>query len=287
MSAHSVVEAPPAVEPARRSVVLKPRKGWQPLDLAELWRYRELLWILAARDIKVRYKQTVLGASWAILQPLLTMIVFTMIARFGNIPTDGIQPQVFYYCGMLPWLLFANGIGNAGNSLVGNQNLITKVYFPRLVIPFATVISGLIDFLVACLMLVILMAWYGVVPGPAIFLLPVFVALAFTAALAVGLWLSALNVEFRDIRYVIPFLTQLWLFCTPILYSSTGVESPWKRALLGMNPMSGVVEGFRWCVFGRPTPGPMLLFSAAVIATLLVGGLFYFRRMEQTFADRV
>jgi len=168
MSAHSVVEAPPAVEPARRSVVLKPRKGWQPLDLAELWRYRELLWILAARDIKVRYKQTVLGASWAILQPLLTMIVFTMIARFGNIPTDGIQPQVFYYCGMLPWLLFANGIGNAGNSLVGNQNLITKVYFPRLVIPFATVISGLIDFLVACLMLVILMAWYGVVPGPGI-----------------------------------------------------------------------------------------------------------------------
>jgi len=287
MSADSALEAPPAVEPERRSVVLRPRKGWQPLDLAEIWHYRELLWILALRDIKVRYKQTVLGASWAILQPFLTMIVFTLIARFGNIPTDGVQPQVFYYCGMLPWLLFANGIGNAGNSLVGNQNLITKVYFPRLVIPFSTVISGLIDFLVACLMLAVLMAWYGVRPGPSIVFLPLFVGLAFTAAIAVGLWLSALNVEFRDVRYVIPFLTQLWLFCTPILYSSTGVHSPWKRALLGVNPMSGVVEGFRWCVFGRPAPTGMLGLSLGMIATLLAGGLFYFRRMEQTFADRV
>jgi lipopolysaccharide transport system permease protein len=253
----------------------------------ELWRYRGLLWILAARDIKVRYKQTTLGAAWAIIQPLFTMVVFTMIARLGRISTDSVPAPVFYYAGMLPWLLFANSFNSAGNSLVGNQSLITKIYFPRLVIPIAAVLTSLIDFAVAFVMLLVLMAWYRVVPGPQILLLPVFVALAFAAALGVGLWLSALNVEFRDVRYVIPFLTQLWLFCTPVLYPSSAVETPWKRTLLGLNPMSGVVEGFRWCTLGQPKPGPMLGVSLATIVCVLISCLFYFRRMEQTFADRV
>lgn len=287
MSAESAVGAPKTSEVERDRVVLRSRRGWQPLDIAELWRYRELLWILALRDIKVRYKQTVLGAAWAVIQPLVTMFVFTIIARFGKIPTDGVQPQVFYYCGMLPWLLFANSVSNASNSLVGNQNLITKVYFPRLAIPIATIVTSLVDFAIAFLMLIVIMLWYRVAPVPQIALLPVFVLLALMAALAGGLWLSALNVEFRDVRYVIPFLLQLWLFCTPVLYSTSGVHDPWKRLLLGLNPMSGVVEGFRWCVFGGPPPGSNVVVSVVAICTMLVGSLFYFRRVEQTFADRV
>jgi lipopolysaccharide transport system permease protein len=278
----------PAVHAAGgHKVLLKPKKGWQPIDLKELWHYRELLWILAVRDIKVRYKQTALGAMWAIIQPFFTMVVFTIISQIGNISTDNIQPQVFYFSSMLPWLLFANSMGNAGNSLVGNQNLITKVYFPRLVIPIASIITALIDFAIGCGMLVIIMAWYHVVPGPQIVFMPVFVAMAFVSALGVGLWLSALNVEFRDVRYVIPFLTQFWLFCTPILYASSAVKAPWKRTLMGLNPMSGVIEGFRWSVIGGPRPGAMLLVSAVTIVAMLIGGLFYFRRMEKTFADRV
>lgn len=269
------------------TIKLRPKVGWQPIDLPELWHYRELLWILALRDIKVRYKQTALGATWAVIQPLLTMVVFTVIQRMGNLPTDNVVGPLFNFCGLLPWQLFANSLTNAGNSLVGNQNLITKVYFPRLVIPIASVITGLVDFAIAFVVLLGMMACYHTVPGPQVLLLPVFVLMAFAAALAAGLWLSALNVEFRDVRYVIPFLVQFWLFCTPILYSSTGVKKPWKRVLLGINPMSGVVEGFRWCMLGRPTPGPMLLVSAITIVVMLLGGLFYFRRMEKTFADLV
>jgi lipopolysaccharide transport system permease protein len=276
---------PPA---ASQRVLLRPRIGWQPVNLAELWRYRELLWILAMRDIRVRYKQTALGAAWAVLQPFLTMLVFTFFfAKLGNLPTDGVQPQLFYFCGLLPWQLFANSLTQAGNSLVGNQNLITKVYFPRLVIPISAVITGLIDFAIALVVLAGMMAWYHVAPGPQIFLFPVFVLMGFMAALGVGLWLSAMNVEFRDVRYVIPFLTQFWLFVTPIAYPSSMVPAGWKRMILGLNPMSGVVEGFRWTILGKPTPGPMLLVSLLTIAALLVTGLFYFRRMEKSFADLV
>jgi lipopolysaccharide transport system permease protein len=272
---------------AAQKVTLRPRKGWQPLDMRELWRYRGLLWILATRDIKVRYKQTVLGAVWAIIQPLFTMVVFTMISRLGRISTDGLPAPIFYYAGMLPWLLFSNAVTNAGNSLVGSQNLITKVYFPRLVIPIASVLTSLIDFAIALVMLAALMVWYRIVPGPQMLLLPIFVLLGFAAALGVGLGLSAMNVEFRDVRYVIPFLMQIWLFCTPVLYTSSAVSSRWKRLLLGLNPMSGVVEGFRWCTLGQPRPGSMLGVSGGTIAVVLICSLFYFRRMEQSFADRV
>jgi lipopolysaccharide transport system permease protein len=282
--------SPPAssAAAAAQRVLLRARTGWQPVHLAELWRYRELLWILAMRDIRVRYKQTALGAAWAVLQPFLTMLVFTFFfARLGNLPTDGVQPQLFYFCGLLPWQLFANSLTQAGNSLVGNQNLITKVYFPRLVIPMSAVITGLIDFAIALVVLAGMMAWYGVTPGPQVLLFPVFVLMGFMAALGAGLWLSALNVEFRDVRYVIPFLTQFWLFVTPIAYPSSMIPAGWKRTILGLNPMSGVVEGFRWTVLGKPAPGPMLLVSLLTIAALVVSGLFYFRRMERSFADVV
>lgn len=275
-------------KPRGERVLLRRRTGWQPVHLSELWRYRELLWILALRDIKVRYKQTALGAMWAILQPFLTMLVFTIFfARLGKLPTDGVQPQLFYFCGLLPWQLFSNALTQAGNSLVGNQNLITKVYFPRLVIPIAAVITGLIDFAIALLVLAGMMVWYHVPPAPQLLLFPAFVAMGFLAAVGVGLWLSALNVEFRDVRYVIPFLTQFWLFITPIAYPSSIVPAGWKRMVLGLNPMSGVVEGFRWCVLGTPAPGRVIVLSLATILVLLVGGLFYFRRMEKTFADLV
>jgi lipopolysaccharide transport system permease protein len=252
------------------------------------------------RDVRVRYKQTALGAAWAIIQPFMTMIVFTVIfAGFGKLPTDGVPAPLFYFCGLLPWQLFANALTQAGNSLIGNQNLITKVYFPRLVIPIAAVVTGLIDFAIALVVLLLLMAWYHWVPGVQILLLPVFVALAFLAALGVGLWLSALNVEFRDVRYVIPFLTQFWMYATPIAYPSSIIHKAWQRNLLGINPLSGVVEGFRWCMLGQPTapipfisspstaPGPMLLVSTIVILLSLAGGALYFRRMEKTFADLV
>jgi lipopolysaccharide transport system permease protein len=270
-----------------RRIVVRPQQGWRPLDLVEIWHYRELLWILALRDIKVRYKQTSLGVAWAIIQPFFTMIVFTMISRLGNIPTEGVPPQVFYYAGMLPWLLFSNSLTSAGNSLLGSQNLITKVYFPRLIIPVASVLTGLIDFGIAFVALLVIMAWYHVAPGAGVVLLPVYVGLAFLAALGVGLFLSALNVQFRDVRYAIPFLTQLWLFATPILYSSSSVTVEWKRSLLGLNPMSGVVEGFRGCMLGRPVSLPMLAVSSVMIVSILIASLFYFRRMEHTFADRV
>ncbi len=274
-------------QPELLTTVIEPRAGWQPVDLEELWRYRELLFILALRDIRVRYKQTALGATWAIIQPLMTMAIFTVIQQMGNLPTDDLAKPLFNFCGLLPWQLFASSMANAGNSIISNQNLVTKVYFPRLVIPIASIITGLVDFAIAFGVLLLMMVWYQAPIQPQILLMPVFVALAFMAALAVGLWLAALNVEYRDVRYVIPFLTQFWLFCTPILYSSTGVQSEWKRILLGVNPMSGVVEGFRWCLLGKPAPGPMLAVSAITIIVMLVGGLFYFRRMEKGFADLV
>ena len=254
-------------------------------DLVELWHYRELFWVLAQRDIKVRYKQTVLGIAWAVVQPLFTMVLFTMISHVGSIPTDGARPELFYYCGMLPWLLFANSVSSAGNSLVANQHVITKVYFPRLVIPTASVVTALVDFAIALSVLLPMMLYYRTQPPPQIALLPVFVALAFLTALGVGLWLSALNTQFRDVRHVTPFLMQAWLFCTPVLYSSSSVHGGWKALVLGMNPMSGIVEGVRWCLLGQPTPGRSLAMSAATTTVVLTTSLFYFRRVERTLAD--
>ena len=269
-------------------IIIRPSKGWVPLKLKELWEYRELLYFLIWRDIKVRYKQTVLGAAWAIIQPLFTMIVFSIFfGRLAKIPSDGLPYPIFAYCALLPWQLFAHALTESGNSLVASQNLITKVYFPRLVIPISAVLAGLVDFVIAFVVLLGMMFYYGIVPTAATLTLPLFILLAIATALAVGLWLSALNVQYRDVRYTIPFLTQFWLFSTPIAYPSSLVPEQW-RPLYGLNPMAGVVEGFRWALLGTANPpGPMLAVSVAVVVALLVGGLYYFRRMEKTFADVV
>jgi len=268
--------------------VIRPMSGWQPIRLGEIYRYRELLWVLAARDIKVRYKQTALGAAWAIIQPVATMLVFSLFfGRLAKVPSDGLPYPVFVYCALLPWQLFSNALVFAGNSLIGSQNLITKVYFPRLVIPVSSMICGLVDFAIAFVVLLLLMAWYGIVPTAAVLTLPFFLVMAFATALAVGLWLSALNVEYRDVRYVIPFLVQFWMFATPIAYPSSLIPQRW-RWLFGLNPMTGVVEGFRWCLLGTAeSPGPTVAVSTVMVTVLLVGGLYYFRRMESRFADVV
>ncbi len=277
--------APP---PDLPELVIRPTPGWAPLNLADLWRYRELVFFLAWRDISVRYKQTVLGAAWAVIQPLFTMLVFSIFfGGLANMPSDGLPYPVFSFCALIPWQLFAYSLSESGNSLVANQNLITKVYFPRVVIPLAATLGGLLDFLIAFLVLLALMLFYGITPTAAIWTLPLFVLLAIAAALGAGLWLSALNVEYRDVRYTIPFLTQLWLFLTPIAYPASLVPADW-RVLYALNPMVGVVEGFRWALLGSGSaPGPV--FAASIVATLLLllGGLFYFRRMERTFADKV
>jgi len=268
-------------------VVVEPRKGFD-LRLKELWNYRELLFILVWRDIKVRYKQTALGAIWAILQPVLATVVFSIFfGRFAKVPSDGIPYPVFAYVGLLPWQLFAYALNESTNSLVSNQNLITKVYFPRLVIPLSAVLAGLVDFAIAFVVLLGLFWRYGIVPSASLVVLPVFILLAVASALAIGLWLSALNVQYRDVRYTIPFLTQLWLFATPVVYPSSLVPAKW-RALYGLNPMAGVVEGFRWALLGKAAnPGPLIWVSAGMVVLLLLGGVTYFRRMESTFADLV
>jgi lipopolysaccharide transport system permease protein len=288
-------EAAPAAErpglsatPAEEVILLRPRKGWQPIRLAELWRYRELLWFLAWRDVKVRYKQTVLGVGWAVLQPLFMMVLSTVIfGGLGKISSGDVPYPLFSLCGLLPWQLFAYALTQASNSVVSEQRLITKVYFPRVVIPLASVLSGVVDFAIAFALLLVLMAWYGVAPGWGVLALPLLTLLALAAALAVGLWLSALNVQYRDFRYTIPFLTQFWFFATPVVYPSSLVPERW-RLLYGLNPMAGVVEGFRWALLGQAEPpGPVLWASVASVAVLLVGGLFYFRRAERSFADVV
>jgi lipopolysaccharide transport system permease protein len=261
------------------------RSGWLPVDIGELWRYRELLFFFAARDIKVRYKQTVLGAAWAILQPVLTMVVFsTFFGRLAGIPSGNVPYSLFAFCALLPWQLFAYALVHSSNSLVENAQTIKKVYFPRLIAPLASVITGLVDFAIASLVLVVLMIYYAVVPGWAVVTLPLFTLLAVTAALAAGVWLSALNVKYRDVRYVIPFLAQVWLFVTPVAYPSSLVPERWQP-LYGINPMAGVVDGFRWALLSEAPPTRLLLVSVATTALLLTGGVFYFRRVERSFAD--
>jgi lipopolysaccharide transport system permease protein len=276
------------------TVLIKPTRGWTSLRLGDVWEYRELLYFLVWRDVKVRYKQTALGAAWAILQPLMTMVVFTIF--FGNLAgvgSDGLPYPLFSYAALLPWTFFAQGLSQASDSLVGSANLVRKVYFPRLVIPAASVIGGIVDFAIAFVVLGVLMAWYGVRPSATVVFLPLLLFLAFCTALGVGMWLSALNVQYRDVKYVLPFFIQLWLFVTPVIYPASRVTTKLGQMgipvwLYGLNPMVGVVEGFRWSLLGVGTrPGPLILASAGMSALLLVSGAFYFRRMERTFADVV
>jgi lipopolysaccharide transport system permease protein len=270
------------------TLVIRPATGWTAPELKEVWAYRELLYFLTWRDIKVRYKQTALGAAWAVIQPFFMMLVFSLFfGRLAGVPSDNIPYPVFVFCALLPWQLFAQALAESSNSLVANERLITKVYFPRLVVPIAAVLGGLVDFAIAFVVLLGMMAYYGIVPGLAVIYLPLFVLLAVMTALGVGLWLSALNVQYRDVRYTLTFLTQFWMFITPVAYPSSIVPEKW-RALYGLNPMAGVVEGFRWALLGKTeAPGPLLAVSVVAVVVILVGGLFYFRRMEETFADIV
>lgn len=264
---------------------IKPSTGWIPVRLGELWDHRELVYFLTWRDFKVRYKQTVLGVLWAILQPLLTMVVFTFIfGRMAGLSSDGLPYPVFNFAALVPWTFFAYALGQASNSLVSSANILTKVYFPRLAMPLATVLSGLVDMALAFGVLLLLMAFYRIAPSANIVWVPLFFLLAFMAAVGVSLWLSAMNVLFRDVRYVIPFLTQVWFFLTPIAYSSTMIDEPW-RTLYGLNPMAGVVEGIRWSLLGAPASPGLIAVSCITAPLILVFGAFYFSRMEKTFAD--
>ena len=261
-------------------------KGWAWPKVRELWEYRELLFFFAWRDIKVRYRQTVMGALWAIIQPFFTMVIFSLFfGRLANVPSDGLPYPVFSFTALVPWTFFANALAQASNSLVINANMVKKIYFPRLALPIATVLAGVVDFVLAFIVLLGIMLYYGLVPTVNIIWLPFFTLLALVTSLGVSLWLAAMNVQFRDVHYTIPFLTQAWLFVTPIAYPSSLLSEPW-RTVYGLNPMAGVVEGFRWALLGTDTaPGRMIMVSALVAVILFVSGAFYFRRMEQSFAD--
>ena len=285
---NQIIEQTPAPISAEPEIVLviSASQGWVSLKLKELWQYRELLYFLTWRDIKVRYKQTALGALWAILQPLLTMLIFSLIfGRLAKMPSDGIPYPLFSMAGLVPWTLFSFGLTQSSQSLVTSSNMVKKIYFPRLAIPIATVLSGLVDFLLALGILAVMVIAYGVHVGPRVFFLPLFILLAVVISLGVGLWLSAVNVKYRDVRYAVPFLVQFWMYGTPIAYSSTMLREPW-RTLFGLNPMAGVVEGFRWSLLGAKTgPGPMIAVSSLMSVLILLSGAFYFRRMEKHFAD--
>ena len=275
---------------AESTAVLRivPSRGWVSLKLDELWAYRELVYFLTWRDIKVRYKQTALGAAWAIIQPFFTMVVFSIfLGRLAKVPSDGMPYPVFAFAALVPWGFFANGLTQSSDSLVGSANLLRKVYFPRLAIPLSSILSGVVDFTIAFAVLFGMMLYYGISPSARILWLPLFLLLALSTALGVGLWLSALNVQYRDVKYTVPFLVQVWMFATPVAYPSSLLSEPW-RTVYGLNPMAGVVEGFRWALLGSSAaPGPMIAISSAAALVLLVSGAFYFRRMEKTFADVV
>jgi lipopolysaccharide transport system permease protein len=267
---------------------ITPPTRWWAIPVGELWAYRELLYFFVWRDIKIRYKQTAIGAAWAVLQPLLTMLVFSLFfGRLAHIPSDGIPYPIFFYSALLPWMYFAAALQNATNTIVENQRMITKVYFPKLLLPLSAVLSGLVDFGISFLMFVVLMVYYGIRPGAAMVWLPAFLLLAILTALGVGLWLSALNAIYRDVRYVLPFLTQFWMFASPVVYASSLVPARW-RWLYGLNPMVGVIEGFRWSLTGRGDGlGRSFFVSVAVVAAVLLSGIAYFQRMETTIADVV
>ena len=273
---------------ANKLTVIEPQKGWLRFDLKEIWKYRELFYFLTKRDIKVRYKQTVLGGLWAIIQPVFTMIVFTLFfGKLAKVPSDGIPYPIFVYAGLLPWTYFANALAASGNSLVGSANLITKVYFPRLIIPASASLAGLLDFFIAMLVLGILMIYYQFLPGYSILLFPALIALTFLCAVGVGLWLSALNVEYRDIRYAIPFLIQIWMFVSPVIYPVSMVKEKYQW-LLALNPMGGVINAYRASLLGhQPINWSLLCISAIIILILFLSGIYYFKKMEKTFADVV
>jgi lipopolysaccharide transport system permease protein len=294
------VSASPTAQPARATLVhgqtagpvstdrvikIRPSSGWISVPVAEMWEARELLYFLVWRDLKVRYKQTALGATWAVIQPLLTMLIFTLVfGRLARLPTEGIPYPLFAYCGLVPWSYFATALTQASNSVVDQGRVITKVYFPRLLVPLAAVVAGLVDLAITLVVLVGMMLYYRITPTLAVLALPGFVLLATLSALAVGLWLSALNARYRDVRHTMQFLIQFWLFATPVAYPSSLLPKP-LRLLAGLNPMAGVVEGFRWSLLGTSAPGPLLLVSALAVVLVGAGGLLYFRRMERSFAD--
>jgi lipopolysaccharide transport system permease protein len=271
-----------------RITLIKPSKGWSALNLRDLWIYRELILFMTWRDLMVRYKQTLLGASWAILQPFLTMVVFSVF--FGNlakVPSDGVPYPIFSYTALIPWTLFSKALHDASHSLVSNRHMITKIYFPRMILPLASVLAGVVDFFIAFIVLIVMMIFYGIAPTINIWTLPFFLILALVTAIGVGLWLSALNVLYRDVGYVLPFLTQFWMFLTPIAYPSSMVPQRFQ-ILYAINPMTGVVEGFRWALLGSgQAPGILTLVSSVVAIILLITGLIYFRRTERQFADMV
>jgi lipopolysaccharide transport system permease protein len=278
-----------APTPGGPLVWIRPPHGWSLANLRELWRYRELIYFLIWRDVKVRYKQTLLGAGWAILKPFLSMVVFTVVfAGLANLKTDGIPPPVFYFSALLPWVLFQDGVTKAGNSLVTSSNLITKVYFPRMAIPLALVVSGLVDFALSFLVLIGLGIYYHMHLTAAASLIPIFLLLALLSTLGVGLWLAALNVSYRDVGYVIPFLMQAWFYATPVVYSTSLIPTGLAQVVYGLNPMAGVVQGFRWAIVGSGEPPTGLLLASLLVGLLLlISGAVVFRRMERNFADIV
>ena len=286
LSSRNDPPAPPGRDLA--TTVIEPTRGWRALDFRELWRYRELVYFLAWRDVKVRYKQTALGVAWAILQPLVALAIFTFVfGTLAKLPSDDMPYALFAYAGLVPWMYFANATSNASGSLVANTNLVSKVYFPRLVIPVAGVVGGLVDLAINLALLIVLMLAFGGAVTINLLFVPLLVLGAVLTALSVSVWLSALDVQYRDVRYAIPFLIQVWMFATPVVYPSSLLPERW-RALAGLNPMAGIVEGFRWALLGKTEPpGPMLGVSLVVVVVVLVTGLFYFRRMERTFADVV
>jgi lipopolysaccharide transport system permease protein len=277
-----------AVGESHPDLIIEPQRGWTSLKLGELWEYRELLYFLAWRDIKVRYKEAALGASWAILQPLLTMLIFSLFfGRLAKVPSDGIPYPLFSFTALVPWTFFVMAVQQSSNSVVGSANLISKVYFPRLAIPVATVLAAMVDFGISFVVLVGMMIYYRRMPTVHALYVPFFVLLAFLASLGVGLWLSALNVKYRDIRYVVPFLLQFWMFASPIVYPTSMLPARW-RTLYALNPMVGVVDGMRWSLLGTNTaPGPVIAVSALTTLLFALGGAMYFRKMENRFADIV
>lgn len=269
---------------------IEPTRGWNTLKLGDIWRYRELVFFLTWRDIKVRYKQTLLGVAWAVLQPVVTMVIFSLIfGRIAKLDSEGVPYPIFSYTALLPWQLFSKAITDAGQSMVKNRSMITKIYFPRLVIPLSSILGGMVDFFVAFLILLGMMFFYRIKPTSNIWTLPLFLVLSMVTALGAGLWFSALNVRYRDIRYILPFLTRVWLYVTPVAYSSQYISENWQ-VLYALNPMAGVVQGFRWAILGTkmgPNSLITLSISSVIALVVLISGLFYFRRMERTFADVV
>jgi lipopolysaccharide transport system permease protein len=280
------VSARAAAGASRRVVIIEPSRGALAFNFTELWEYRELLIFLAWREVRVRYKQSALGIGWVLVQPLVAMIIFSVVfGRFARLPSEGLPYPLFVLSGLLPWQLFGSSLTRTGGSLVANANLLTKVYFPRLIIPLAAALAGVVDFAISLVLLVGVLVYYGVRPGWQVLTLPVFALLALLAAIAVGLWLSALNVRYRDVQVALPFLVQIWMFASPVTYSVSLVPGGISRLIYDLNPMASVIQGFRWSLTGGPAPGIQLLGATALLLAILIGGLIYFRTAEKTFAD--